>query len=314
MKSYDDLQRFKEKTQTNHIEFKDMSEQTRNADNTDWAIIRQLMNEGAASALGNGQRTDITAPQPAADLFNQSAIPALPQKSVTKISASPATGVAAFVTAKPVAQGGSLLDSIAASLKPTAQAQSVLPESLRAAEVLQATPFEKSTQLDTMLAPQTASRTEAARVSPTSSLLDAVRSQQPASSINTAAHSQQPASPLDTMLAPQTASRTEAARVSPTSSLLDAVRSQQPASPVNTAAPSQQPASPLDTAARSPQPASPLDTAVRSQQPASPLGAARPAEPERFKQLFSASGPRDATLLPKETLLQPLLERIASCR
>ena len=265
MKSYDDLQRFKEKTQTNHIEFKDMSEQTRNADNTDWAIIRQLMNEGAASALGNGQRTDITAPQPAADLFNQSAIPALPQKSVTKISASPATGVAAFVTAKPVAQGGSLLDSIAASLKPTAQAQSVLPESLRAAEVLQATPFEKST-------------------------------------------------PLDTMLAPQTASRTEAARVSPTSSLLDAVRSQQPASPVNTAAPLQQSASPLDTAARSPQPASPVNIAAHSQQPASPLGAARPAEPERFKQLFSASGPRDATLLPKETLLQPLLERIASCR
>lgn len=42
MKSYDDLQRFKEKTQTGDIAFKDMSEQTRQADNSQWAIIQQL--------------------------------------------------------------------------------------------------------------------------------------------------------------------------------------------------------------------------------------------------------------------------------
>ncbi|WP_338492749.1 cellulose biosynthesis protein BcsO [Erwinia aphidicola] len=64
MKSYDDLQRFKEKTQTNHIEFKDMSEQAINSDSTNWAIIKQLLNEGAGSVLDNRQRIDLAAPQP----------------------------------------------------------------------------------------------------------------------------------------------------------------------------------------------------------------------------------------------------------
>lgn len=130
MKSYDDLQRFKEKTLTNHIEFKDMSEQTRNADQTNWAIIRQLMNEGAAPALGNGQRTDVAAPQPAAaDLFSQPA----PVKIPAQASAPLSSRVAAFVAAKPAAQSGSLLESISASLKPAAQpGLASLPETARA--------------------------------------------------------------------------------------------------------------------------------------------------------------------------------------
>jgi len=123
MKSYDDLQRFKEKTQTNHIEFRDMSEQTRNADSTDWAIIRQLMDEGADAALGNGQRTDIAAPQPAAaDLFSKAVAAAAPVKAAAKISAPVSASVAAFAAGKPAVQGGSLLDSVSASLRPATAA------------------------------------------------------------------------------------------------------------------------------------------------------------------------------------------------
>lgn len=142
MKSYDDLQRFKEKTQTNHIEFKDMSEQTRNADNTNWAIIRQLMNE--ESALGNGQRIDIAAPQPvAADLFSKTNAEAA--HAAAPAASTPAS-VAVFVAAKPVAQGGSLLDSISASLKPVAPPPERQPApsviGLQAGHPLDAPPLE----------------------------------------------------------------------------------------------------------------------------------------------------------------------------
>ena len=116
MKSYDDLQRFKEKTQTNHIEFKDMSEQTLNSTTTNWAIIKQLLNEGAGSVLDNSQRIDRAVPQPIdfAD-FTSSSV-----ENVPAISSLP---VQSFVPATPGASdrvGASLLDSISASLQPAA--------------------------------------------------------------------------------------------------------------------------------------------------------------------------------------------------
>lgn len=50
MKNYDDLQRFKEKTQTLGIAFKDMSGQLQEpAENSQWALIRQLANEDAST-------------------------------------------------------------------------------------------------------------------------------------------------------------------------------------------------------------------------------------------------------------------------
>lgn len=240
MKSYDDLQRFKEKTLTNHIEFKDMSEQTRNADQTNWAIIRQLMNEGAEPALGNGQRTDVAAPQPAAaDLFSQPA----PVKIPAQASAPLSSRVAAFVAAKPAAQSGSLLESISASLKPAAQ-------------------------------PGLASLPEAARVQDTVSLAEAVRLQGSAL-------------PSETIGArmPETArASSPIAPCLPGASLLDAVRAQ----PV------------------------PSDIA----RPASSSVPPEAGQAARFKPLFSVSGVRAAEekALPKETLLQPLLEKIALCR
>ncbi|MDO6408342.1 cellulose biosynthesis protein BcsO [Pantoea phytobeneficialis] len=64
MKNYDDLQRFKEKTQTLDIAFKDMSGQTQEADQSQWAIIRQLAADEDQETLGGGQRIDLPQPQP----------------------------------------------------------------------------------------------------------------------------------------------------------------------------------------------------------------------------------------------------------
>ncbi|MDU1574752.1 MAG: cellulose biosynthesis protein BcsO [Pantoea sp.] len=65
MKNYDDLQRFKEKTQTLDIAFKDMSGQLQEpAENSQWALIRQLANEDASTPFSGSQRIDLPQPQP----------------------------------------------------------------------------------------------------------------------------------------------------------------------------------------------------------------------------------------------------------
>lgn len=67
--NYDDLQRFKEKTQTLDIDFKDMSGQTQEAaEHSKWALIRQLAKEEQQAPLGSGQRIDLPQPQPPRDL------------------------------------------------------------------------------------------------------------------------------------------------------------------------------------------------------------------------------------------------------
>lgn len=138
MKSYDDLQRFKEKTQTNHIEFKDMSEQTKNSDNTNWAIIKQLMTDDAEPTLGNGQRIDVAAPQPVGeDVFKAVHVQPEAVLQTQPHSLRPVAqqhSVAALV-ARPVGAqvGGSLLDSISASLKPAAEPAPAAAETLLAA-------------------------------------------------------------------------------------------------------------------------------------------------------------------------------------
>jgi len=63
MKNYDDLQRFKEKTQTLDIAFKDMSGQSQEADQSQWALLRQLATDDEPE-LGSGQRIDLPQPQP----------------------------------------------------------------------------------------------------------------------------------------------------------------------------------------------------------------------------------------------------------
>ena len=98
MKNYDDLQRFKEKTKTLDIAFKDMSGQSQEADHSQWAIIRQLGTDNVPE-LGSGQRIDLPQPQPIrGDEFTAPA------------QAAPAT--VAPVTSTP---RGSIHDSLAAT-------------------------------------------------------------------------------------------------------------------------------------------------------------------------------------------------------
>ncbi|WP_168404622.1 cellulose biosynthesis protein BcsO [Erwinia amylovora] len=113
MKSYDDLQRFKEKTQTKKIDFKDMSEHFFNAKSSPWPLIKQLADEGAESVLHNIPLID--APQ----AVGPAAFTAYPvsEKPLKPFSSRP-------FTAAPGASdkvGATLLDSIAASL-PLAEA------------------------------------------------------------------------------------------------------------------------------------------------------------------------------------------------
>ncbi|KGT95077.1 hypothetical protein NG99_05430 [Erwinia typographi] len=246
MKSYDDLQRFKEKTQTNHIDFKDMSEQTKNSDSANWAIIKQLMNEGAETGLGNGQSIDVPAPQPIAeDTFIAPAAPvARPQPAVQSHS------VAAFV-AKPAATqiGASLLDSISASLKPTPAA-------------------------------------------------DPLTTAQPAPAAN----------PLTTAQPAPAANPLTAAQPAPAADPLTAAQPAQAANPLTTARPAA-------TSLLASLPTAPPAAARTAPGGFAPAAAPQPAaELPRFKQLFSSTPESSLTVLSKETLLQPLLERIASCR
>ncbi|WP_312054806.1 cellulose biosynthesis protein BcsO [Pantoea brenneri] len=108
MKNYDDLQRFKEKTQTLDIAFKDMSGQTQEAaEHSKWSLIRQLASDAQQNALGGGQRIDLPQPQPLrGDEFSAPAPAALPRQST--LSAQPAT-----------AARGSILDSLAGSAAAT---------------------------------------------------------------------------------------------------------------------------------------------------------------------------------------------------
>ncbi|AXW86354.1 hypothetical protein AU509_14355 [Lonsdalea britannica] len=57
MRSYDDLKHFKEKTQSEDINFKEMSGQSLHDEGSRWAIVKQVINEekgGAESSLGAG--------------------------------------------------------------------------------------------------------------------------------------------------------------------------------------------------------------------------------------------------------------------
>lgn len=109
MKNYDDLQRFKEKTQTLDIAFKDMSGQTQEAaEQSKWALIRQLAKDDQTTPFDSNQRIDLPQPQPIrGDEFSDSA------QGVTSRPAGLAT---------PSSARGSILDSLTpnASVAPVA--------------------------------------------------------------------------------------------------------------------------------------------------------------------------------------------------
>ncbi len=110
MKNYDDLQRFKEKTQTLDIAFKDMSGQAQDADHSQWAIIRQLAADDEPE-LGSGQRVDLPQPQPIrGDEFTAPDGPTLAAPPVSAPGAEPAPlSTSLFPPAPPVRAAASVM-------------------------------------------------------------------------------------------------------------------------------------------------------------------------------------------------------------
>lgn len=127
MKNYDDLQRFKEKTQTLDIAFKDMSGQTQQADQSQWAIIRQLAADEEQETLGSGQRIDLPQPQPIrGDEFD--APPQQPQ-AASHVGGSILASLAATpLTSEIPATASSLFPP--APAKPTPSATPVAPKAI----------------------------------------------------------------------------------------------------------------------------------------------------------------------------------------
>ena len=110
MKNYDDLQRFREKTQTLDIDFKDMSGHAQEAaEHSKWALIRQLAKEDHQTSLGGGQRIDLPQPQLLRGDEFTTPPPEAPARPAT-LSAQPTTSARS-----------SILDSLSGSNLPAAR-------------------------------------------------------------------------------------------------------------------------------------------------------------------------------------------------
>lgn len=127
MKNYDDLQRFKEKTQTLDIAFKDMSGQTQEADQSQWAIIRQLAADEDQETLGGGQRIDLPQPQP----IRGNEFDAPPQQQIAPIASSVRGSILDSLAATPVTgEAPTVVSSLfpPAPAKPTPSVTPVAPK------------------------------------------------------------------------------------------------------------------------------------------------------------------------------------------
>lgn len=72
MNHYDDLQRFKEKTRTHSLKFKDLSSETGAGEKGDWVILNQLIPAEEASSLAMGGSVSLPVPQLVpANMFHQ---------------------------------------------------------------------------------------------------------------------------------------------------------------------------------------------------------------------------------------------------
>ena len=84
MKNYDDLQRFKDKTRTGAIDFKDMSAQSQQQSSGNWAIIKQLASEGdEQTMIAQGGSVSTPVPQSVdARVFESSPAKPAPVESI----------------------------------------------------------------------------------------------------------------------------------------------------------------------------------------------------------------------------------------
>jgi hypothetical protein len=217
MKNYDDLQRFKDKTRTGDINFKDLSAQNKQASNSGWAIINQLAGVDSDAALAKAGSVAVPVPQ----------------------------------AVKP-----GELDAAFASLTKTPAAEPVGS----APSILQSQSHDKAE--------------------------------------NAAQTQRHPAAPsLFEQLHPE---------ATPHASVKE--------TPVAAAPSAFHPAPALAPAPAPAQAVAPLHASAPAQAPAEAVTPPKPAEPVRFDQLFATKTSGRASHPVKDLPLQPLLEKIASCR
>jgi hypothetical protein len=217
MKNYDDLQRFKDKTRTGDINFKDLSAQNKQASNSGWAIINQLAGVDSDAALAKAGSVAVPVPQ----------------------------------AVKP-----GELDAAFASLTKTPAAEPVGS----APSILQSLSHDKAE--------------------------------------NAAQTQRHPAAPsLFEQLHPE---------ATPHASVKE--------TPVAAAPSAFHPAPALAPAPAPAQAVAPLHASAPAQAPAEAVTPPKPAEPVRFDQLFATKTSGRASHPVKDLPLQPLLEKIASCR
>ncbi len=217
MKNYDDLQRFKDKTRTGDINFKDLSAQNKQASNSGWAIINQLAGVDSDAALAKAGSVAVPVPQ---------------------------------------AMKPGELDAAFASLTKTPAAEPVGS----APSILQSLSHDKAE--------------------------------------NAAQTQRHPAAPsLFEQLHPE---------ATPHASMKE--------TPVAAAPSAFHPAPALAPAPAPAQAVAPLHASAPAQAPAEAVTPPKPAEPVRFDQLFATKTSGRASHPVKDLPLQPLLEKIASCR
>jgi len=121
MKNYDDLQRFKDKTRTGAIDFKDMSAKTQQLNTSSWAIIKQLSGNSDDSVLAQAGSVAVPVPQ------------AVKPGAFDAAFAKPAQAQAPVQVAESTAAPRSIMDSLHAAIPVEKAAQPPLAEEKPAA-------------------------------------------------------------------------------------------------------------------------------------------------------------------------------------
>ncbi|HBW41858.1 MAG TPA: cellulose biosynthesis protein BcsO [Leclercia adecarboxylata] len=231
MKNYDDLQRFKDKTRTGDINFKDLSAQNKQASNSGWAIINQLAGVDSDAALAKAGSVAVPVPQ--------AVKPGELDAAFASLTKTPA--------AEPVGSAPSILQSLSHDKAENAAQTQRHPAAPSLFEQLhpEATPHASVKETPVAAAPS-------------------------------AFH--------------------------PAPALAPAPAPAQAVAPLHASAPV--PA----------QAVAPLHASAPAQAPAEAVIPPKPAEPVRFDQLFATKTSGRASHPVKDLPLQPLLEKIASCR
>lgn len=104
MNHYDDLQRFKEKTRTQSLHFKDLSSQAPTREQGDWIILNQLTpGEEKETSLAMGGSVSLPIPQPVpADMFHWVEAEPVPSPAPTVAPTPVVEQAATFPTPEPL--------------------------------------------------------------------------------------------------------------------------------------------------------------------------------------------------------------------